>query len=164
MASMNRIDSAGVPFSSPVRVPEVDSRPVVLMTLGPLGMYVRNFLRTDIYHQLQASDVNLVLLTGLAHMDDILQEVLPNEAHVEPGEPYKPGWLESKFRAMTSTMFVARHPFSTFELNELNAETHRDAVDFYKRLGFDIESLGEKYPGVERFWCTLRQSISRSMN
>ena len=44
-----------------------------------------------------------------------------------------------------------------FSLEVLCAETHRDAVDFYKRLGFDILNLGEKYPGTERFWCTLRQ-------
>ena len=44
-----------------------------------------------------------------------------------------------------------------FSLEVLCAETDRDAVDFYRRLGFDILSLGEKYPGTERFWCTLRQ-------
>ena len=35
----------------------------------------------------------------------------------------------------------------------LLAETDRDAVDFYVRCGFSIASLGEKYPGVERFAC-----------
>ncbi|MBN2984082.1 MULTISPECIES: GNAT family N-acetyltransferase [Cohnella] len=34
------------------------------------------------------------------------------------------------------------------------AETDADAVDFYRSVGFAIESLGEKYPGVERFRCT----------
>lgn len=34
------------------------------------------------------------------------------------------------------------------------AETDEDAVDFYRNIGFTIESLGEKYPGVERFLCT----------
>lgn len=37
----------------------------------------------------------------------------------------------------------------------LNAETDRDAVDFYRHLGFAVSSLGEKYPGVERFACHL---------
>ena len=32
-----------------------------------------------------------------------------------------------------------------------------DAVEFYRKLGFSIESLGEKYPGVERFRCTLQR-------
>ena len=34
------------------------------------------------------------------------------------------------------------------------AETDKDAVGFYKNCGFTITSLGEKYPGVERFLCT----------
>jgi ribosomal protein S18 acetylase RimI-like enzyme len=34
------------------------------------------------------------------------------------------------------------------------AETDPDAVGFYERCGFTIISLGEKYPGVERFACT----------
>jgi len=33
------------------------------------------------------------------------------------------------------------------------AETDYEAVDFYRRYGFFITSLGEKYPGVERFVC-----------
>ena len=40
-------------------------------------------------------------------------------------------------------------------LGELTAETDADAVDFYERCGFSVRSLGEKYPGTERFWCTL---------
>ena len=35
------------------------------------------------------------------------------------------------------------------------AETDKDAVNFYKNCGFKITSLGEKYPGVERFQCIL---------
>lgn len=38
-------------------------------------------------------------------------------------------------------------------LSMISAETDGDAVDFYKSIGFTITSLGEKYPGVERFWC-----------
>ena len=33
------------------------------------------------------------------------------------------------------------------------AETDLEAVGFYRGLGFEVESLGEKYPGVERFRC-----------
>ncbi|NHN31682.1 GNAT family N-acetyltransferase [Paenibacillus agricola] len=39
--------------------------------------------------------------------------------------------------------------------NVLLAETDEEAVDFYRSLGFAIASLGEKYPGVERFQCTF---------
>lgn len=36
---------------------------------------------------------------------------------------------------------------------EIFAETDRDAVAFYRKTGFHIKSLGEKYPGRERFYC-----------
>ncbi len=39
--------------------------------------------------------------------------------------------------------------------NVLCAETDQEAVGFYQSLGFHIKSLGEKYPGVERFSCCL---------
>ncbi|MFC5653406.1 GNAT family N-acetyltransferase [Paenibacillus solisilvae] len=42
-------------------------------------------------------------------------------------------------------------------LTELAAETDKDAVNFYRRTGFLITSLGEKYPGVERFCCVYRR-------
>ena len=38
----------------------------------------------------------------------------------------------------------------------LKAETDHDAVNFYRRCGFEATSLGERYPGVERFECVLR--------
>jgi ribosomal protein S18 acetylase RimI-like enzyme len=38
----------------------------------------------------------------------------------------------------------------------LMAETDRDAVGFYAQLGFHVTSLGEKYPGRERFQCVLK--------
>lgn len=42
----------------------------------------------------------------------------------------------------------------------VHAETDNDAVDFYSRLGFSVTSLGEKYPGVERFACSRLVSTS----
>jgi GNAT superfamily N-acetyltransferase len=41
-------------------------------------------------------------------------------------------------------------------LVELFAETHIDAVPFYLRCGFEVRSLGELWPGVERFACSWR--------
>ncbi len=35
------------------------------------------------------------------------------------------------------------------------AETDDGAMGFYRRCGFRVESLGEKYPGCVRYWCTL---------
>lgn len=37
------------------------------------------------------------------------------------------------------------------------AETDADSVGFYRRLDFSVTSLGEKYPGVERFAVTRSQ-------
>jgi ribosomal protein S18 acetylase RimI-like enzyme len=42
-------------------------------------------------------------------------------------------------------------------LSFVSAETDKDAVDFYRNFGFKITSLGEKYPGVERFECILER-------
>ena len=39
---------------------------------------------------------------------------------------------------------------------ELVAQTDTDAVGFYRACGFAVSSLGEMYPGVERFECTRR--------
>jgi ribosomal protein S18 acetylase RimI-like enzyme len=35
------------------------------------------------------------------------------------------------------------------------AETDEDTVDFYRNIGFTVQSLGERYPGTERFKCTF---------
>jgi ribosomal protein S18 acetylase RimI-like enzyme len=40
------------------------------------------------------------------------------------------------------------------------AETDQDAVEFYRKNGFEIMCLGEKYPGRERFLC--RKKISET--
>lgn len=37
---------------------------------------------------------------------------------------------------------------------KLLVETDDEAVDFFRRIGFEINSLGEKYPGVERYLCS----------
>ncbi|EOI02673.1 hypothetical protein UAY_00920 [Enterococcus moraviensis ATCC BAA-383] len=41
----------------------------------------------------------------------------------------------------------------TYAPSKIFAETDKDAVGFYKKSDFTINSLGEKYPGVERFSC-----------
>lgn len=39
----------------------------------------------------------------------------------------------------------------------IKAETDKDAVGFYRKVGFSITSLGEKYSGVERFECVYSE-------
>lgn len=41
-------------------------------------------------------------------------------------------------------------------LEMISAETDKDALEFYRSYEFEITSLGEKYPGVERFLCELK--------
>jgi ribosomal protein S18 acetylase RimI-like enzyme len=48
---------------------------------------------------------------------------------------------------------MIEHVERTYPAFALEAETDRDAVGFYRALGFEVESLGEKYPGIERFRC-----------
>ncbi|TXR95062.1 N-acetyltransferase [Bacillus sp. SH7-1] len=43
------------------------------------------------------------------------------------------------------------------QLTYLEAETDDEAVEFYKKIGFQVKSLGEKYPGSERFHCYLEK-------
>ncbi|MBO9599300.1 MAG: GNAT family N-acetyltransferase [Cohnella sp.] len=43
------------------------------------------------------------------------------------------------------------HQFSPVSIE---AETDEETVDFYRSIGFRIESIGEKVPGTERFLCT----------
>jgi ribosomal protein S18 acetylase RimI-like enzyme len=42
------------------------------------------------------------------------------------------------------------------------AETDEEAVDFYRNVGFVISSLGQTYPGVERFRCEYDASLLSS--
>jgi len=43
--------------------------------------------------------------------------------------------------------------------SKIVAETDEDAVDFYRAIGFEVVSLGEKHPGVERFICTYETDV-----
>mgnify|MGYP003740132597 CR=1 FL=1 len=45
-----------------------------------------------------------------------------------------------------------------YSFTSIVAETDTDAVEFYRNFGFKITSLGEKYPGVERFLCELKMN------
>ncbi|QGQ95344.1 N-acetyltransferase [Paenibacillus psychroresistens] len=41
----------------------------------------------------------------------------------------------------------------------IEAETDEDSVDFYRNVGFSVISLGEKFPGVERFKCIFEVEL-----
>ena len=44
-----------------------------------------------------------------------------------------------------------------YQLTYIEAETDDGAVEFYKRIGFRVKSLGEKYKEIERFHCYLEK-------
>jgi putative NIF3 family GTP cyclohydrolase 1 type 2/GNAT superfamily N-acetyltransferase len=50
------------------------------------------------------------------------------------------------------------HAVNHLRCDGLYAETDDDAVGFYRKYGFKITSLGEKYPGTVRYLCTLNTS------
>ncbi|MHC2835918.1 GNAT family N-acetyltransferase [Bacillus sp. F9_6S_D1_P_5] len=43
------------------------------------------------------------------------------------------------------------------QLTYVEAETDKEAVEFYMKSGFQVKSLEEKYPGIERFHCYLEK-------
>ena len=45
-----------------------------------------------------------------------------------------------------------------YQIKQLEAETDDDAVGFYRKCGFTISDLGEKYPGTKRYHCSLATS------
>jgi len=51
---------------------------------------------------------------------------------------------------------------NTYLLGVIFAETDPDAVEFYRKVGFAVKSLGEKHPGIERFACKLERSVQQS--
>jgi|GEM_PF-365037 len=46
--------------------------------------------------------------------------------------------------------FIENH-----RIERMEVETDKEAVNFYKSIGFQASSLGEKYPGVERYKCVM---------
>ena len=57
---------------------------------------------------------------------------------------------------------MIEHVRRTYQLTRLEAETHTGATGFYERCGFGITSLGERYPGVERFRCVWEAGTDAS--
>ncbi len=55
--------------------------------------------------------------------------------------------------------YMLNYVIEKYSLTKLAAETDNEAVGFYQKCGFTVMSLGEKYPGVERFQCELNLRI-----
>ncbi|MGE7809466.1 GNAT family N-acetyltransferase [Lysinibacillus capsici] len=63
--------------------------------------------------------------------------------------------VSSVFRGKGIGREMIRYVEEHHAFSSIYAETDQEAVLFYKNIGFHITSLGEKYPGVERFGCLL---------
>lgn len=64
--------------------------------------------------------------------------------------------VEPAFREQGIGARLVSHISEQFPHSLIRAETDDDAVGFYRACGFGIESLGEKYPGIVRYLCTLK--------
>jgi ribosomal protein S18 acetylase RimI-like enzyme len=62
--------------------------------------------------------------------------------------------VDSRHQRSGVGRFLIQGYLDIYKDSTLEAETDGDAVGFYHRLGFKIRSLGEKYPGIQRFLCT----------
>ena len=65
------------------------------------------------------------------------------------------------FRSRGIASILISYAVDTLKCSLLKAETDEDAVGFYRKYGFHIESLGEKYPGTVRYLCLLRTKKSK---
>lgn len=87
------------------------------------------------------SEEELVGLIGFRHMGD--GEVKIEHISVKPerrGEEFG--------RGLVLELIAEVKP------KKIIVETDEEAVEFYRRIGFEIQSLGEMYPGTERYRCT----------
>ncbi|MGN5651873.1 GNAT family N-acetyltransferase [Bacillus sp. Brlt_9] len=54
-----------------------------------------------------------------------------------------------QYRYKGIALQMIKEVLRTHQLTYLEAETDDEAVGFYKKIGFQVKSLGGKYPGVE---------------
>jgi Acetyltransferases len=64
--------------------------------------------------------------------------------------------VEAVFRGKGIASKLISYVIKELSCIQICAETDDDAVGFYRNFGFNIKSLGEKYPGCIRYLCTLK--------
>lgn len=80
---------------------------------------------------------------------DISEEGLITITHIAVNQSY-----QGKGTASEMVNFVQK----IYQPIKIIVETDREAVGFYEKYGFEINSLGEKYLNVERFRCTFKKN------
>jgi ribosomal protein S18 acetylase RimI-like enzyme len=63
--------------------------------------------------------------------------------------------VQQKWRGKGIARVMITEISKTAGIETITAETDHEAAGFYRSAGFAVTSLGEKYPGVERFNCVL---------
>ena len=66
--------------------------------------------------------------------------------------------VETAFRGKGIGSKLISSVIERLSCSHICAETDDNAVGFYRKYGFDIKSLGEKYPGIIRYHCSLKLS------
>ncbi|WP_217594620.1 GNAT family N-acetyltransferase [Cohnella sp. GbtcB17] len=56
------------------------------------------------------------------------------------------------------------HLLNAADPERIEAETDEEGVNFYRSIGFTVQSLVEKYPGIERFRCVYVVSLDEEEN
>lgn len=100
----------------------------------------------EMYHS------NHHILMGYSAEDEIIgvigYELLPDEIvkinHIS---------VEPQYRGMGYGRGMILELIEMIKPRKIMLETDDDAVDFYRSIGFEVMSLGEKYPNVERYEC-----------
>ncbi len=66
--------------------------------------------------------------------------------------------VDPSFRGLGVGSKLIDYAVKYLQCSEIHAETDDDAIGFYRKFGFDIQPLGEKYPGTARYLCTMKLS------
>ena len=57
---------------------------------------------------------------------------------------------------------MLRWAWDEFDAERLEAETDRESVEFYRKCGFQVQSLGSQREGIERFRCSKDRPLPGS--
>lgn len=135
----------------------------------------------DVTHRVNDEDVRSVLAAlawkGPAHLDSIIRSfsdglrlfasyrdgklvgVIGIDAPAEDVEVITQIAVARASRQMGIGRAMIDDAMRDLSFRVLQAETDDDAVGFYRSCGFQVRSLGEKYPGVERYLCERQADL-----
>ncbi|MBU7592849.1 GNAT family N-acetyltransferase [Metabacillus halosaccharovorans] len=101
-------------------------------------IYLNSFNRELFGFELQGEIIGCIGIENIGFNECVIKHIAVSPVHREKG-------IGSKMIDYLSEEYIL-----------IIAETDKDVIDFYRKYGFSITSLGEKYPGVERFLCEYK--------